>query len=72
MFGVPMFPSLDQVPEPIDIVDVSRRPEHALEVARQAVAADLDLVVVTTSDAARQRGDARQLVGEAIVPAATG
>ena len=33
---------------------------------------DLDLVVVITSDAASQRGDARQLVGEAIVPAATG
>ena len=72
VFGVPMFPSLNQVPEPIDIVDVFRRPAHALEVARQAVAADLDPVVVITSDAARQRGDARQLVGEAIVPAATG
>jgi predicted CoA-binding protein len=23
-----MFPSLDQVPEPIDLVDVFRRPEH--------------------------------------------
>ena len=33
---------------------------------------DLDLVVVITSDAASQRGDARQLVGEAIIPAATG
>jgi CubicO group peptidase (beta-lactamase class C family) len=36
------------------------------------VVPDLDLVVVITSDAANQRGDARQLVGEAIVPAATG
>jgi CubicO group peptidase (beta-lactamase class C family) len=33
---------------------------------------DLDLVVVITSDAARQRGDARDLVGETIVPAVTG
>ncbi|HEY7606492.1 MAG TPA: CoA-binding protein [Actinomycetes bacterium] len=39
VFGVPMLPSLDQVPEPIDIVDVFRRPEHTPEVAREAVAA---------------------------------
>jgi predicted CoA-binding protein len=37
--GVPMLPSLDQVPEPIDIVDVFRRPEHTPDVARAAVAA---------------------------------
>ena len=39
VFGVPMLPSLDQVPEPIDIVDVFRRPEHTPQVARDAVAA---------------------------------
>ncbi len=39
VFGVPMLASLDQVPEPIDIVDVFRRPEHTPEVAREAVAA---------------------------------
>jgi predicted CoA-binding protein len=38
VFGVPMVASLDQVPEPIDIVDVFRRPEHTPEVAREAVA----------------------------------
>ena len=38
VFGVPMVPSLDQVPEPIDLVDVFRRPEHTPDVARQAVA----------------------------------
>jgi uncharacterized protein len=38
VFGVPMYPSLDQVPEPIDLVDVFRRPEHTPDVARQAVA----------------------------------
>jgi uncharacterized protein len=32
-------PSLDQVPEPIDLVDVFRRPEHTPDVARAAVAA---------------------------------
>jgi hypothetical protein len=37
--GIPMLPSLDQVPEPIDIVDVFRRPEHTPPVARDAVAA---------------------------------
>jgi hypothetical protein len=39
VFGIPVLPSLDQVPEPIDIVDVFRRPEHTPEVAREAVAA---------------------------------
>jgi CubicO group peptidase (beta-lactamase class C family) len=32
---------------------------------------DLDLVVVITSDAANHRGDAQNLVGEAIIPAIT-
>ena len=37
--GVPMLASLNEVPEPIDLVDVFRRPEHTPEVARAAVAA---------------------------------
>ena len=39
VFGVPVVASLDQVPEPIDIVDVFRRPEHTPDAARAAVAA---------------------------------
>ena len=38
VFGVPMLPSLDQVPEPVDLVDVFRRPEYTPDVARDAVA----------------------------------
>ena len=37
--GVPVLGSLDEVPEPIDIVDVFRRPEYTPDVARAAVAA---------------------------------
>ena len=37
--GIPMLASLEEVPEPIDIVDVFRRPEHTPGVARDAVAA---------------------------------
>ena len=37
--GIPMLATLDEVPEPIDIVAVFRRPEHTPEVARAAVAA---------------------------------
>jgi uncharacterized protein len=37
--GIPMLASLAEVPEPIDIVDVFRRPEHTPGVARDAVAA---------------------------------
>jgi uncharacterized protein len=39
VFGVQMFPSLDKVPEPIDVVDVFRRPVYTPQVAREAVAA---------------------------------
>jgi uncharacterized protein len=38
VFGVPMVPALDQVSEPIDLVDVFRRPEYTPTVAREAVA----------------------------------
>jgi uncharacterized protein len=36
--GLTAYKSLAEVPAPIDIVDVFRRTEHALEVAREAVA----------------------------------
>jgi uncharacterized protein len=39
VFGVPVLESLDQVPKPIDVVDVFRRAEYTPEVARAAVAA---------------------------------
>ena len=38
VFGVPVLASLDELPEPVDIVDVFRRPESTPEVAREAVA----------------------------------
>jgi predicted CoA-binding protein len=39
VLGNKAYASLADVPEPIDIVDVFRRPEHTPEVARQAVKA---------------------------------
>ena len=39
VFGEPAVSSLGEIEGPIDIVNVFRRPEHAPEVARQAVAA---------------------------------
>ena len=36
--GVPVVARLDQVPKPIDVVDVFRRAEYTPDVARQAVA----------------------------------
>jgi predicted CoA-binding protein len=38
VFGVPVVPSLDKVPKPIDVVDVFRRAVYTPEVAREAVA----------------------------------
>lgn len=37
--GLDAYPSLADLPKPVDIVDVFRRPEHAPEIAEQAVAA---------------------------------
>lgn len=37
--GLPAYPSLAEVPERVDIVDVFRRPEHAAAAAADAVAA---------------------------------
>jgi predicted CoA-binding protein len=39
LFGVPVFLSLADLPEPVDLVDVFRRPEYTPAVAREAVAA---------------------------------
>jgi predicted CoA-binding protein len=38
VLGVPCVPTLADVEEPIDLVDVFRRPEHAPDHAREAVA----------------------------------
>ncbi len=37
--GIPCVPSLTEIDEPIDLVDVFRRPEYCADVARDAVAA---------------------------------
>jgi uncharacterized protein len=39
VLGEKVYPSLDEVPDPIDVVDVFRRAEHTPEIARQAVRA---------------------------------
>jgi uncharacterized protein len=39
VLGVPCVASLAEIPEPIDLVDVFRRPEFTPDVAREAVAA---------------------------------
>ena len=36
--GLPVYRDLESIPEPVDLVDVFRRPEFVPEVARQAVA----------------------------------
>ncbi|MGH3876158.1 MAG: CoA-binding protein [Actinophytocola sp.] len=54
--GLPAFASLADVPEPVDIVDVFRRPEHVPAIARDAVtigagALWLQLGVISTEGA---------------------
>jgi uncharacterized protein len=38
VLGVPCVPTLSELEEPVDLVDVFRRPEYTPEVAREAVA----------------------------------
>jgi hypothetical protein len=38
VMGLRCYPSLEQVPGPIDVVDVFRRPEYCADVVRSAVA----------------------------------
>ncbi len=38
LLGVPAYPTLADVPEPVDVVDVFRRPEYTVDIARDAVA----------------------------------
>lgn len=38
VFGVPSWPTLEEVPGPVDLVDVFRREDHLVEVARAAAA----------------------------------
>ncbi|RLK54556.1 CoA-binding protein [Actinokineospora cianjurensis] len=54
--GLPAYPSLSAVPVPIDVVDVFRKPSHAVEIAREAVAVGagalwLQLGVISTEAA---------------------
>ena len=39
ILGLPTYPDLASLPEPVDIVDVFRRAEYTPDIARQAVAA---------------------------------
>jgi uncharacterized protein len=62
ILGVPCVTSLAEIEEPIDLVDVFRRPEYTPDVAREAVAAGataLWLQLGVVSDEARRiAGDA--------------
>jgi predicted CoA-binding protein len=44
IFGQPVYDSLDEVPEPVDIVDVFRRSEHVPPVVDDAIAAGASAV----------------------------
>jgi predicted CoA-binding protein len=63
LFGLTAYPSLADVPEPVDIVDVFRRPEFVTPIAEQAVAAgagalwlQLGVINVTAAEIAEAGG----------------
>jgi uncharacterized protein len=62
LFGEPVRASLDEIREPVDVVDVFRPPDEATSVARQAVASGARVLWfqpgTDTDDAARAARDA--------------
>ncbi len=66
ILGLKCYPNLSAIPEPVDLVDVFRRPEHCPPIAEQAMAIGakafwLQLGIVN-DDAARIASDAGLLV----------
>ncbi len=66
ILGLKCYPNLSAIPEPVDLVDVFRRPEHCPPIAKEAVAIGakalwLQLGIVN-DDAARIASDAGLLV----------
>jgi uncharacterized protein len=65
VLGQPAFPTLADVPFPIDIVNVFRRPEHTLEIADAAVAVGAKVLWLQSgiyNEAAAERAKAAGLV----------
>lgn len=67
ILGQKSYPSLDQVPGPVDVVDVFRRPEEVGPIADQAVAMGakalwMQLTVVNEAAAERARAAGLQVV----------
>lgn len=63
--GQPAFPTLADVPFPIDIVNVFRRPEHTLEIADAAIAVGAKVLWLQSgiyNEAAAERAKAAGLV----------
>lgn len=62
VFGVPCYPSLAAVPEPVRFVDVFRRPEFCADVARDAIAAGAEVLWlqlgITSAEARRLAAEA--------------
>jgi predicted CoA-binding protein len=61
VFGVPCYPDLASVPEPVDFVNVFRRPEYCADVVRDAIDAGAKVVWLQlgiVSDEARRLAEA--------------
>ena len=67
VLGQTAYPSLDAVPEPVDIVDVFRRAEHTPPVARDAVAIGAKVLWLQLGIASREAGQIAHAGGLAIV-----
>ena len=62
VFGVPCYPDLASVPEPVEFVNVFRRPQYCADVVRDAIAAGAKAVWLQQGIVSEE---ARQLAEEA-------
>jgi len=62
VFGVPCYPDLTSVPEPVEFVNVFRRPQFCADVVRDAIAANAKAVWLQLGIASEE---ARRLAEEA-------
>ena len=63
ILGLKVYPRLEDVPDPIDLVNVFRRPQFTPEVARQAVAVGAKALWLQTGIASREAREIAESAG---------
>lgn len=67
IFGLPVYASVRDLPEPVDIVDIFRRPQHVEPVVRDAIAADARVVWMQLGIINEQAADRARAAGIEVI-----